>query len=79
MHAQADELSNHMTLYNTLGILSLPRSPRSATAGCAAFCRCSAGWWAGRVRSVTQDDCHIFCTPDQIEAEFTRAIEVIRG
>ncbi len=31
-----------------------------------------------RVRSVTQDDCHIFCTPDQIEAEFTRAIEVIR-
>jgi threonyl-tRNA synthetase len=31
-----------------------------------------------RVRSVTQDDCHIFCTPDQIEAEFTRAIKVIR-
>jgi len=27
---------------------------------------------------VTQDDCHIFCTPDQIEAEFTRAIKVIR-
>jgi threonyl-tRNA synthetase len=31
-----------------------------------------------RVRSVTQDDCHIFCTPEGIEAEFTRAMEVIR-
>ena len=31
-----------------------------------------------RVRSVTQDDCHIFCTPAQIESEFSRAIELIR-
>jgi threonyl-tRNA synthetase len=31
-----------------------------------------------RVRSVTQDDCHVFCTPDQIHSEFTRAMEVIQ-
>ncbi len=31
-----------------------------------------------RVRSLTQDDCHIFCTPDQIESEFTLALKLIR-
>ncbi len=31
-----------------------------------------------RVRSLTQDDCHIFCTPEQIKEEFSRAIELIR-
>jgi threonyl-tRNA synthetase len=29
------------------------------------------------VRAVTQDDCHIFCTEDQIQSEFSRAIELI--
>lgn len=31
-----------------------------------------------RVRALTQDDCHIFCMPEQIEEEFSRAIELIR-
>ena len=31
-----------------------------------------------RVRSLTQDDCHIFCTPEQIESEFTLALKLIR-
>jgi threonyl-tRNA synthetase len=31
-----------------------------------------------RVRAVTQDDCHIFCTPEQIQQEFARALDVIR-
>ena len=31
-----------------------------------------------RVRSLTQDDCHIFCTPDQIQTEFARCLDVIR-
>ena len=31
-----------------------------------------------RVRSLTQDDCHIFCTPDQIESEFSRALHLIQ-
>jgi threonyl-tRNA synthetase len=30
------------------------------------------------VRSLTQDDCHIFCTPDQIQAEFSRCLDLIR-
>jgi threonyl-tRNA synthetase len=30
-----------------------------------------------RVRALTQDDCHIFCTPDQIQEEFSRAIQLI--
>jgi threonyl-tRNA synthetase len=30
-----------------------------------------------RVRALTQDDCHIFCTPEQIQSEFSRAIELI--
>jgi threonyl-tRNA synthetase len=31
-----------------------------------------------RVRSLTQDDCHIFCTPDQIESEFSLALHLIQ-
>ena len=30
-----------------------------------------------RVRSITQDDSHIFCRPDQIEAEFKSIMEVV--
>ena len=29
-----------------------------------------------RVRGFTQDDAHVFCRPDQVEAEFTSAIEL---
>ncbi|HUG16250.1 MAG TPA: threonine--tRNA ligase [Thermomicrobiales bacterium] len=31
-----------------------------------------------RVRALTQDDCHVFCTPDQIGDEFGRALDLIR-
>ena len=31
-----------------------------------------------RVRSLTQDDGHIFCTPDQIQQEFALALSLIR-
>ncbi|HZT97069.1 MAG TPA: threonine--tRNA ligase [Chloroflexota bacterium] len=31
-----------------------------------------------RVRALTQDDCHVFCTPDQIQEEFGRCIRLIR-
>ena len=31
-----------------------------------------------RVRSLTQDDCHIFCTEEQIGEEFARALRLIR-
>ena len=31
-----------------------------------------------RVRGFTQDDAHIFCTPDQVEEEFTNVIDLIK-
>jgi threonyl-tRNA synthetase len=31
-----------------------------------------------RVRSLTQDDAHIFCTEDQVQEEFARALAIIR-
>jgi threonyl-tRNA synthetase len=31
-----------------------------------------------RVRSLTQDDAHVFCTEEQIQTEFARALEIIR-
>ncbi len=31
-----------------------------------------------RVRSLTQDDCHIFCTEEQIQEEFALALRLIR-
>ena len=32
----------------------------------------------GRVRSITQDDGHVFCTPEQIEQEVTSIVRVIQ-
>ncbi len=31
-----------------------------------------------RVRSFAQDDAHVFCTPEQVEAEVLRAVSIIR-
>jgi threonyl-tRNA synthetase len=31
-----------------------------------------------RVRSLTQDDAHVFCTEDQVQEEFARALEIVR-
>src|ERR1700682_398860 len=31
-----------------------------------------------RVRALTQDDCHIFCTEEQVESEFSLALRLIR-
>jgi threonyl-tRNA synthetase len=31
-----------------------------------------------RVRSLTQDDAHVFCTEDQVRSEFARALEIVR-
>jgi len=30
-----------------------------------------------RVRALTQDDCHVFCTEEQVESEFGRALQLI--
>jgi threonyl-tRNA synthetase len=31
-----------------------------------------------RVRSLTQDDAHVFCTEDQVQEEFARALDIVR-
>jgi threonyl-tRNA synthetase len=30
------------------------------------------------VRSLTQDDAHVFCTEDQVQSEFARALKIVR-
>src|SRR6185295_3536506 len=31
-----------------------------------------------RVRGLTQDDAHLFCTPEQVEAEFISTVELVQ-
>src|SRR5437588_10809506 len=69
---------SHMTLFNTQH-----HSYRELPLRYAEFCTLyryeKSGELAGltRVRALTQDDCHIFCTPEQIQPEFSRAMELI--
>lgn len=70
---------SHMTLFNTQY-----HSYRDLPVRYAEFCTLyrfeKSGELSGltRVRALTQDDCHIFVTADQIQAEFQRAIQLIR-
>lgn len=70
---------SHMTLYNTQY-----HSYRDLPVRFAEFSTLyryeKSGELSGltRVRALTQDDCHIFCTPGQIQSEFSRAVELIR-
>ncbi len=62
---------------------SLPHSykqlPLRYTATTTVYRYEKSGELAGltRVRSVTQDDCHVFCTKDQIEKEISIMLEMI--
>ncbi|HEX8919214.1 MAG TPA: threonine--tRNA ligase [Chloroflexota bacterium] len=70
---------SHMTLFNTQY-----HSYRELPVRYAEFATLyryeKSGELSGltRVRALTQDDCHIFCTPEQIQEEFSRAIQLIR-
>jgi threonyl-tRNA synthetase len=70
---------SHMTLYN-----SEAHSYRDLPLRYAEFATLyryeKSGELAGltRVRALTQDDAHIFCTEEQIQEEFRRALEIIR-
>jgi threonyl-tRNA synthetase len=70
---------SHMTLYN-----SRAHSYRDLPLRYAEFATLyryeKSGELTGltRVRSLTQDDAHVFCTEDQIQEEFARALEIIR-
>jgi threonyl-tRNA synthetase len=69
---------SHMTLYN-----SQSHSYRDLPLRYAEFATLyryeKSGELTGltRVRSLTQDDAHVFCTEDQIQDEFARALEIV--
>ncbi|MGH2606774.1 MAG: threonine--tRNA ligase, partial [Anaerolineales bacterium] len=71
---------SHMTLYNEMGRHSYRELPLRFSEFATLYRYEKTGELTGltRVRSVTQDDCHIFCTPEQIQAEFALALDVIR-
>jgi threonyl-tRNA synthetase len=70
---------SHMTLYN-----SRAHSYRDLPLRYAEFATLyryeKSGELTGltRVRSLTQDDAHVFCTEEQIQEEFARALEIVR-
>ena len=70
---------SHMTLYNTEA-----HSYRELPIRYAEFATLyryeKSGQLTGltRVRALTQDDAHVFCTEDQVQEEFSRALEIIR-
>ena len=71
---------SHMTLYNEMGLHSYRELPLRFAEFATLYRYEKTGELTGltRVRSLTQDDCHIFCTPDQIESEFKLALDLIR-
>jgi threonyl-tRNA synthetase len=71
---------SHMTLYKEMGLHSYREFPLRFAEFATLYRFEKTGEINGlaRVRSLTQDDCHIFCTPDQIESEFTLALRLIQ-
>ncbi|WP_026369784.1 threonine--tRNA ligase [Kallotenue papyrolyticum] len=70
---------SHMTLYNEMGLHSYRELPLRFAEFCTLYRFEKTGELTGltRVRALTQDDCHIFCTPAQIESEFGLALQLI--
>jgi threonyl-tRNA synthetase len=71
---------SHMTLYNHSGIKSYRDLPLRFAEFATLYRYEKAGQLNGltRVRALTQDDCHIFCTEEQVESEFSLALNLIR-
>ena len=71
---------SHMTLYNLSGLKSYRDLPLRYAEFATLYRYEKSGELSGltRVRALTQDDCHIFCTEDQIESEFSLALNLIR-
>ncbi len=71
---------SHMTLYKEMGIHSYRELPLRFAEFATLYRYEKTGELSGltRVRSLTQDDCHIFCTPEQIEQEFALALNLVR-
>jgi len=71
---------SHMTLYNEMGRHSYRELPLRFAEFATLYRYEKTGELAGltRVRALTQDDCHTFCTEGQIEQEFSLDLQVIR-
>ena len=71
---------SHMTLYKEMGRHSYRELPLRFSEFATLYRHEKTGELAGlaRVRAVTQDDCHIFCTEEQIESEFSLALQLIK-
>ncbi|MEI8307092.1 MAG: threonine--tRNA ligase [Chloroflexales bacterium] len=71
---------SHMTLFNQMGVISYRDLPMRFAEFATLYRYEDSGALNGltRVRALTQDDCHIFCRPDQIQAEFSLALNLIR-
>lgn len=71
---------SHMTLYKEMGIHSYRDLPMRFAEFATLYRYEPSGTLSGltRVRSLTQDDCHTFCTVDQIQEEFSRCLQLIR-
>jgi threonyl-tRNA synthetase len=71
---------SHMTLFKEMGLHSYRELPLRFAEFATLYRYEKTGELTGltRVRSLTQDDCHTFCTEEQIESEFKRSLELIR-
>ena len=71
---------SHMTLFREMGRHSYRELPMRFAEFATLYRYEKTGELTGltRVRALTQDDCHIFCTEEQIESEFTLALQLIR-
>lgn len=70
---------SHMTLYNEMGVHSYRELPLRFAEFATLYRYELSGTLSGltRVRALTQDDCHIFCTEAQIQEEFSRCLRLI--
>ena len=71
---------SHMTLYKEMGLHSYREMPLRFAEFATLYRFEKTGEISGltRVRSLTQDDCHVFCTPEQIQSEFSLALKLVR-
>jgi threonyl-tRNA synthetase len=71
---------SHMMLYKEMGLHSYRELPLRFSEFATLYRYEKTGELTGltRVRALTQDDCHIFCTPDQIESEFSLCLNLIK-
>jgi threonyl-tRNA synthetase len=71
---------SHMTLYKEMGRHSYRELPLRFSEFATLYRYEKTGELSGltRVRALTQDDCHTFCTEDQIFDEFSLCLKLIR-